>query len=157
MGKHVNYFDMLGFQGVGRGMPQNWPNARDRDVNRQMPPPSTQLPRPNIPPAHDMITQTQGAFLTLDEMVSQHTTTIDQVGPSSSSGVQPPASDGRGPSIGGDKSTSHVPQSKPHMCTMCGQSCYGPRPRHGTSTMIGGQIRTLLKLYYCSIFYFSIL
>ena len=23
MGKHVNYFDMLGFHGVGRGMPQH--------------------------------------------------------------------------------------------------------------------------------------
>ena len=23
MGKHVNYFDMLGFQGIGRGIPQN--------------------------------------------------------------------------------------------------------------------------------------
>ena len=25
MGKHVNYFDMLGFQGVGRGMPNTDP------------------------------------------------------------------------------------------------------------------------------------
>ena len=28
MGKHVNYFDMLGFQGFGRGMPQHRPHAR---------------------------------------------------------------------------------------------------------------------------------
>ena len=37
---------------------------------------------------------------------------------------------------------------------------HGPRhPRliHGTTTMIGGQVRTLLKLYYCLIFNFSIL
>ena len=99
-----------------------------------------------------MVTQTREAFLTLYEMVFQHTTTIDQEGPSSSSGVQPPASSGREPSISGDKLTSHVPQSEPHVCTTCGLG-----PRHGTSTITGGQVRTLLKLYYCSIFNFSIL
>ena len=138
MGKHVNYFDMLGFQGVGGGMTQNRPNARNRDSNQQIPSPHSQLPKPDIPPAHDMVTQTSEAFLTLAEMVSRQTTTIDQEGPSSFGGVQPPSFDGRGPSIGGDRSTSHVPQSDPHMCTMCIQSCYGPGPTHGTSTMIGG-------------------
>ena len=54
MGKHVNYFDMLGFQGVGRGMPQHWPNA-----------------------IHDMVSQTHEAFFTLAKMISWHMTTID--------------------------------------------------------------------------------
>ena len=101
-----------------------------------------------------MVTRTHTTFLTLTEMVSQHTKTIDQAGPSSYVGVQPPAFDGRGPSIGGDRSTSHVPQSEPHMCTTCGLSCYGPGPTHGTSTMTSGQVRTLLKLNCCSIFNF---
>ena len=83
--------------------------------------------------------------------------TIDHAMPSSSTGIQPPASSGRGPSIGGDRPTSRVPQSELHMCTMCGQSFYGPGPTHGTSTMTGGQVRTFLKLYCCSIFNFSIL
>ena len=33
MGKHVTYFDMLGFQGVGSGMPQHQPNARNTNSN----------------------------------------------------------------------------------------------------------------------------
>ena len=70
MGKHVNYFDMLGFQGVGRGIPQHRPNARHRDSNAQIPAPHAQIPRENIPPIHDMVAQTQEAFFTLAEMVS---------------------------------------------------------------------------------------
>ena len=93
-----------------------------------------------------MITQTHQAFLMLAEMICHHTTTIDQEGPSSSSGVQPPDSGGREPSISGDKLTSHVPQSEPHVCTTCSQSCYGLGPTHGTSKMTGDQVRTLLKL-----------
>ena len=127
-----------------------------RDANQHIPQTPTLLPRPYIPPSHDIVTQTHEAFLTLSKMVSQHTTTIDEEGPSSSSGVQPPSSSGRGPSIGGYIPTSHVPRREPHVCTTCGQSCYGPGPTHGTSTMNGGQVRTLLKLYCCSIFYFSI-
>ena len=106
---------------------------------------------------HEMGTSTKEEFITLGKMVSRHTITINQAGTSSSGGVQPQASGGRVPYIRGDKMTSHVPQSEPHMCTTCGQSCYGPRPTHGASTMTGGQVRTLLKLYYCSIFNFSVL
>ena len=76
-------------------------------------------------------------------MVSLHMTTIDETTRSSFVGVQPPASGGIGTSIGGDRPTSHVPQSEPHVCTSCGGPCYGPGPRHGTITMIGGQVRTL--------------
>ena len=71
-------------------------------------------------------------------MISRHTTTIDQAGPSSFGGVQPPASGGRGASIGGDRLTSHVPHRETPMCTTCGQSCYGRGPTHGTSMMTGG-------------------
>ena len=148
---------MLGFQGVGRGMPQHWPNARHRDGNPQIPAAHAELPRADIPPTHDMVSQTQDAFLTLAKMVSRHTTTIDQRAPSSSASVQPSASGGGGTYIGGDRPASHVPQSEPHVCTSCGQPCYGPGPIHGTSMMTSGQVRTLLKLYYCSIFNFSIL
>ena len=90
-----------------------------------------------------MVSQTQEAFFTLAEMVSQHMTTINQRAPSSSAGVQPPASGGGGTFIGGDGETSHVPQSEPHVCTSCGGPYYGPGPRHGTTTMTGGQVRTL--------------
>ena len=71
-------------------------------------------------------------------MVSRHTTTIEHKTPSSFVGVQPPAFGGRGTSIGGDRLTSHVPQSDPHVYTTCGQSRYGPGLRHGTSTMTSG-------------------
>ena len=55
MGKHVNYFDMLGFQGVGSGMPQHQPDARHRDANPKILAPHAQLPRADIPPTHDMV------------------------------------------------------------------------------------------------------
>ena len=38
LGKQVNYFDILEFQGIGRGMPQNREHAMD-DPNRVRPPP----------------------------------------------------------------------------------------------------------------------
>ena len=76
-------------------------------------------------------------------MIYRHTTTIDEERPSSYGGVQPLDSDGKGPFIGRDRPTSHVLQIKLHMCTMCGQSCYGCVPTHGTSLMTGGQVRTL--------------
>ena len=74
----------------------------------------------DIPLSHYMITRTQVAFILLAEMISHHTTTIDQAGLSSSGWVQPLASGGIGPSIGGDIPTSHVPQIEPHICMMCG-------------------------------------
>ena len=77
MGKHITYFDMLGFQGVGRGMAQYQPNAQHRDANPQIHAPRAQQPRAYIPPTHDMVSQTQEAFLTLAEMLSRHTTTIE--------------------------------------------------------------------------------
>ena len=90
-----------------------------------------------------MVAQTEEAFFILAKMVSRHMTTIDQRVPSSSVGVQPPTSGSGGTSIGGDRPTSNVPQTEPHVCTLCGGPCYGPEPTHGTSTMTGGQVRTL--------------
>ena len=122
-----------------------WENML-RNANRHIPQPPALLLRPYIPPSHDMVTQTHEAFLTLAKMDSRHTTNIDKEGPSSSCVVQPSASSDTGPSIGGDIPTSHVPEREPHVWTKCGQSCYGLGPAHGTSTMNGGHVRTLLKL-----------
>ena len=90
-----------------------------------------------------MVSQTSDAFFTLAEMVSRHTATIDQRAPSSSAGVKPPTSGGGGTFVGGDRLTSHLPQSEPHVCTSCGGPYYGPGPRHGTTTMTRAQVRTL--------------
>ena len=117
--------------------------SMELDANPQIPAPRAQLPRADISPAHDMVSQTQDAFFTLVEMVSRHMTTIDQRAPSSSAGVQPPDFGGGGTSIGGDRLTSHVPQREPHVCALCGGPYYGPGPRHGTTMMTGGQVRTL--------------
>ena len=89
-----------------------------------------------------MVAWTQDAFFTLAKMVSQHTATIDQRAPSSSAGVQPLDYGGGGTSIGGDLAEV-LDQSEPHVCTSCGVPCYGPGPRHGTTTMTSGQVRTL--------------
>ena len=55
LGKHLNYFDMLQFQGIGGGMPQNQPNARLQDVDRPIPAPHRQFPGPDVPPVHHVI------------------------------------------------------------------------------------------------------
>ena len=39
LGKHVNYFDILQFQGIGGGIPQNQPNARIQDLDLPIPTP----------------------------------------------------------------------------------------------------------------------
>ena len=58
MGKHVNYFDMLGFKEASKGIPQNHRNSSHRDVGKQIPPPHVQLSMLDITLARDMITQT---------------------------------------------------------------------------------------------------
>ena len=50
LGKYVNYFDMLEFQDVGNGMPQNFLNVRHRDADFQGPSPHSKFPRANVPP-----------------------------------------------------------------------------------------------------------
>ena len=78
-------------------------------------------------------------------MVSQHMTTIDQTTPYSSAGVQPPTFGGPGTSTDGNRLTSLMSQSEPHVYKSCGKPCYGPGPRHGTSMMTGAEVKTLLK------------
>ena len=53
LGKHVNYFDILEFRGVGRGMPQNREHARV-DPNHVHPPPSPRNP-PRLYPASSSV------------------------------------------------------------------------------------------------------
>ena len=57
LGKHVNYFDILGNQGVGHGMPQDREGAR-RDPNRVPHPPRTPKPPWVYPPAGPIIEYT---------------------------------------------------------------------------------------------------
>lgn len=142
--KHVNYFDLLQFQGVGRGMPQNRPGARLRDANRPIPPARQPLPRIDVPPTHELVPQTQQAFLTLAQAVARHGTVfeqMDEAGPSVSRGVQPPPPDVagpsrtggvhrpppdvRGPSSSRGKSVAQEPGIEPHQCTSCGGPCTG--------------------------------
>ena len=62
MGKHVNYFDILEFQGVGHGIPQD--RERDRtDPNHVPCPPRTPKPPRVYPPAGPVIDDTQEALL----------------------------------------------------------------------------------------------
>ena len=61
LGKHVNYFDILGFQDVGHGMPQDREGAR-MDPNRV---PRTPKPPRLYPPAGPVIEDTQEALFDL--------------------------------------------------------------------------------------------
>ena len=65
LGKHVNYFDILEFHGVGRGMPQNREHARV-DHNRVHPPSHPRNPPPHVYPASSRVfDKTQDALLQL--------------------------------------------------------------------------------------------
>ena len=57
LGKHVNYFDILGFKGVGHVMPQDREGART-DPNRVPCPPCTPKPPRLYPPAGPVIEDT---------------------------------------------------------------------------------------------------
>ena len=75
LGKHVNYFDILEFQGVGHGMPQ------DREGGRTNPncvprPPRTPKPPRLYPSARHVIDDTQEALFDLAHTLLQHGTTI---------------------------------------------------------------------------------
>ena len=70
LGKHVNYFDLLGNQGVGHGMPQDREGART-DPNRV---PRTQKPPRVYPPAGHVIEYTQEALLDMAETLLEHGT-----------------------------------------------------------------------------------
>ena len=57
LGKHVNYFDILGFQGVGHGMPQDREGAR-MDPKCVPHPPCTPKPPRLYPPTGPVIEDT---------------------------------------------------------------------------------------------------
>lgn len=128
LGKHVNYFDILEFQGVGLGMPQNRPNVRHGDANCPAPPPRRQLPKPDVPLAHHLIPHTQEAFLSLAKAIVRHSTIIermDQEGKSLSGGVQPSSSGGARSSSSEGRPTHHETSIEAHECSVCGCACYG--------------------------------
>ena len=73
LGKHVNYFDLLGFQGVGHGMPQDREWART-DPNHVPCPPHTPKPPWLYPPRGPVIEDTQEALFDLADTLLQHGT-----------------------------------------------------------------------------------
>ena len=75
LGKHVNYFDILGNQGVGHGMPQDREGAR-RDPNRVPHPPRTPKPPLVYPPAGPMIEYTQEALFDMADVIAQNDTSL---------------------------------------------------------------------------------
>ena len=114
LGKHVNYFDILAFQGIGGGIPQNRPNARLRDVDCPIPAPRRKLPGPDVPPVHHVIPQTREAFLSLAWAVVRHSTMVQHMGEEGESVpgvVHTPGHHGAGPSSSAISSTSEGPST----------------------------------------------
>ena len=72
LGKHVNYFDILEFEGVGHGMPQDREGARI-DLKCV---PHTPKPPQVYPPADPMIDDTQEALFDLANTLLQDGTTV---------------------------------------------------------------------------------
>ena len=75
LGKHVNYFDILGFQSVGHGMPQDREGIRT-DPNRVPCPPHTPKPLQLYPLVGPVIEDTQEALLDLADTLLQHGTDV---------------------------------------------------------------------------------
>ena len=78
--KHVKYFDILAFQVVGGGMPQNRTNAKLRDIDCPILAPRRQFPGLDVPPVHRVIPQTHDAFLSLARAVVRHSTMAQHMG-----------------------------------------------------------------------------
>ena len=120
LGKHVNYFDLLGNQGVGHGMPQDREGSRI-DPNHVPHPPRTPKPPRLYPPVGPVIENTQEALFVMADTLLQHGTD-----------VQGNADQGAGTSTAG-QSTDHRGDAEyserrvtPHLCTSYGGICYGP-------------------------------
>ena len=75
LGKHVKYFDILGFQGVGHGMPQDREGART-DPNRVPRPPHTPKPHWIYPLVGFVIEDTQEALFDLADTLLQYGTDV---------------------------------------------------------------------------------
>lgn len=136
----MNYFDILEYQGVGMGMPQQRPNARHIDPNRPVAPPPRKLPRPNVPHAYQLVPEMHESFLLLAYEVVLHSTYLQgtyQEGPSEPpymggveppplngvdppppSGVEPSPSSDRGASSSGTRPAHDEHSREPHPCTL---------------------------------------
>ena len=120
LGKHVNYFDILGNQGVGHGMPQDREGAR-RDPNRVPRPPRTPKPPRLYPPAGPVIDYTQEALLDMAETLLEHATDVQgNVDQGAGTSTTSPSTEHRGDAESSQRRVT------PHPCTSCGGICYGP-------------------------------
>ena len=79
LGKHIKYFDMLYFQGVGRGIPKNHSNARILYLNLLIPQPHTPLDRPNVPHAHQVIPEIERVLLSLAQAIVFHNNVVEHL------------------------------------------------------------------------------
>ena len=112
LGKHINYFDILAFQGIDGGMPQNRPNSRLRDVDHPIPTPRRKFPGLDVPHVHHVIPQKHDAFFSLARVVVHHSTMLQHMGEEGTfvpGVVHTPSHHGAGPSSSAVPSTSVVP------------------------------------------------
>ena len=75
LGKHMNYFDILDFQGVGHGMPQDREGAKI-DPNCVSHPPRTPKPPRVYPPTGPIIEYTQEALFDMVDTLLEHGTDV---------------------------------------------------------------------------------
>ena len=75
LGKHMNYFDILDFQGVGHGIPQDREGDKT-DPNPVPCPPRTLKPPWVYPPVGPMIDDTYEALFDLEDTLLQHGTVV---------------------------------------------------------------------------------
>ena len=149
--KHVNYFNHLGNQGVGHGMPQDREGARI-DPNRVPRPPCPPKPPRIYPLAGPVIEYTQEALLDMAETLLEHATD-----------VQGNVDQGVGTSKA-NPSTDHTGDAKrsehcvtPHPCTSCGGICYGPASEFQDDGLLRFVSKTrYFHIIFCFISQFSI-
>ena len=141
LGKHVNYFDLLGNQGVGHGMPQDREGVRT-DPNHVPRPPRTPKPHWVYPPAGPLIEYTHEALFDMADTLLEHGTD-----------VQGNVDQGASTSIAGP-STNHIGDAEhsehcvtPHLGILCGGICYGP----ASDFQDDGLLRFVSKTHYFNI------
>ncbi|XP_059073863.1 uncharacterized protein LOC131874482 [Cryptomeria japonica] len=117
LGKHVNYFDIQPFQGVGLGMPQNRPGAVRVVQGPYVPPPPVDPP----PPVQHPYIICEATSWTISAIHSLSSFLVSWVG-----SIAQPTFDGSGASNGADTSSSAPHICVPHSCVMCGHVCLGP-------------------------------
>ena len=126
LGKHMNYFYILYFQGMGHGMPKN--RDGDRTNPNHVPCPLCTPKPPRLDPHEGpMIDDTHEALFDLADTLLQHGTVVQgNVG-------QGVGTSEDGPSHSKDPSTYPTGDAEcsehrvtPHPCTSCGGICYGP-------------------------------